>query len=752
MKRLLFSLFALLAALSAASQRTSSVNLYIGTGGHGHTHPAAVVPHGMIQPGPDTRRHGWDACSGYHYADSLLNGFAHTRLSGTGCADFGDFLLMPYTGAPHTEYVGELGDVQNSACASPFSHDAEICRPGYYAVRLERYGIKAELTATARTARHRYRYPAAGEAGIILDLDYNIQEQGNLAMEVEQVGPCALRARKYTYGWANRHDAYFYMESSRPFRLEVRRDTVPGTQDEYMRARCRAVLHFGAMDGPSTVELKAAVSAVDAEGARGNLLAESYAATFDEVRAAADSLWEQELAAIDIETADTDKRTIFYTALYHCALAPALFQDADGRYRGQDLAIHQGDTAEPNYTIFSLWDTFRALHPLVSILRPADNEAYIRCLVRKTEEGGVVPKWDCAANYTGCMPGYHFASLAADAWSKGMRGFDIVRAYRAAQSAADFAPGRFAPAVPRWLTKIVMPEARKIREKYGYFPCDSVGESVAEGLESAYDDFCMALLAEASGDTAAVARYARRSEQWRRYYDASTGFMRGRDSHGAWRTPFNPYAAEHRADDYCEGNAWQWTWFVPHDVEGLMAAMGGRERFVERLDSLFSASAMLEGQNVSPDISGLIGQYAHGNEPSHHIAHLYNYAGRPDRTQQRCDSILSSQYRNAPDGLSGNEDCGQMSAWYVMNALGLYQVCPGRPVYSIGRPIFDEAAIHLPGGRTFTVVAHDIDGPGRRTIGRMTLDGAPLSEPFIAHERLMQGGRLDVWFAAAENP
>lgn len=333
MKHALTLLLALAAGLQAPAQRTAEVNLYIGTGGHGHTHPAAVVPHGMIQPGPDTRRHGWDACSGYHYTDSVLNGFAHTRLSGTGCADFGDFLVMPYTGQARTEYVGELATAQHSAYASPFRRATEVCRPGYYAVTLDRYGIRAELTATARTARHRYRYPASGEAGLILDLDYAIQEQGNLIMDVEQTGPRSLRARKYTYWWANRHDAYFCLESSRPFRLEVRRDTVEGEADASMRARCRAVLHFGPTAEGERIELSTSISAVDAEGARRNLLAESPGATFDQVRAAADSLWERELGAIDIEGADADRRTIFYTALYHCALSPALFQDADADRR-----------------------------------------------------------------------------------------------------------------------------------------------------------------------------------------------------------------------------------------------------------------------------------------------------------------------------------------------------------------------------------------------------------------------------------
>lgn len=743
--------FAALLAAQAIGAQTAShcddVNLFIGTGGHGHTTPAALVPHGMIQPGPDTRIHGWDACSGYHYTDSLINGFAHTRLSGTGCADFGDFLLMPFTGKPDLRYVGEKNEnVQHVAFASAFSHHDEHAEPGYYSVMLKRYGIQAELTATARTAMHRYTFPKdlKGEAGVILDLDYAIQEQTNQMMDCLVPDAHTVRAFRRSAWWAYRQDIYLEMQFSQPVRrYELMRDTV--TAGEKREPRCKLVLYFDLKPG-DTLLAKAAISSVDAEGAARNLHAEQPAWDFDGTRRKARLAWEEKLGCIDIKTRDRDTRSIFYTALYHAQIAPALFADTDGRYLGNDLQIHQGSTDDPMYTFFSLWDTFRALHPLLSIIAPQENAAYIRQLVQKGKDGGLVPKWDCVGNYTGCMIGYHLASLVADAQAKGIGGFDLQTAYEAVCRAAEYSIEGIAPAVPQWLYPYIMPMARHYKETRGYIPSDLEKEAVAKALEYAYDDWCIARLAQAVGDNERAARYAEYAKAYRLYFDPQTGFMRGKTEKGEWRTPFDPYSSNHRNDDYCEGNAWQWSWFVPHDVEGLAALYGGKAQMAARLDSLFAAPSLITGSEVSADISGLIGQYAHGNEPSHHIIHLYNYVDCPHRTQELADSVLRTLYRNAPDGLSGNEDCGQMSAWYLLNAMGFYQVCPGRPVYSIGRPIVDEATIKLPNGRTFTVQAKH-NAPTRKYIRSMRLNGHILSSPFFTHTQLMEGGVLELEMA-----
>lgn len=744
--RKLILLLTLIPTLLAAQSVVRWVNPYIGTGGHGHTFPGAVVPGGMVQPSPDTRIHGWDACSGYHYTDSVVNGFSMTHLSGTGGTDFGDFLWMPVTGEPDLHYAGEKEETQNVAYASPFSHAEEAATPGYYAVTLRRYGIRAEMTATERTALFRFTYPeGCREQVLVLDLDHNIQEQTNLAMEVAQTDSAGITAFKSSRWWAYRQDIHLAARFSRPIRsMHVVRDTA--VCGERREPRCKAVLTFDAADGRPLL-VKASVSACDAAGALRNLAAEQPSIAFEQTRQRAASLWDDVLGRISIRTPDDDVRTTFYTALYHAYIAPMLFSDVDGRYLGNDLRVHQGKEGERMYTALSLWDTFRALHPLLSILSPERNEAYIRALVQKGKDGGLVPKWDCAANYTGCMIGYHLASLAADSYAKGHVGFNLQETYDACLRLAEYDTTGIAPAVPRWLLPYIMPEARRYKAELGYVPADREKEAVAKGLEYAYDDWCIARLAEAVGDTACLRRYDAYAQAYRHYFDPTTRFMRGRMADGTWRTPFSPLRSDHRNDDYCEGNAWQWSWFVPHDVEGLMRLYGGRRAFAARLDSLFAAPSVLEGSDASADITGLIGQYAQGNEPSHHIVHLYNYAGRPRRTQLLADSVMRTLYANAPDGLCGNEDCGQMSAWYVLNAMGFYQVCPGRPVYTIGRPLLDEAVIRLPSGRTFTIRTKGNSTHERRFVKSMRLNGRRLRRPFFTHADIERGGVLELVMA-----
>lgn len=719
---------------------TGYVNPFIGTGGHGHTHPGAMLPHGMIQPGPDTRIDGWDSCSGYYYEDSTINGFAHTRLSGTGCADFGDFLLMPTVGEQKVEYLGK--ESQQRPFASAFSHRNEYAEPGYYSVFLDTYGVKAELTATERAAMHRYTFPESKESGFILDMDYNIQQQTNQVMEVEAVNDTVLCGYKRSAYWAWQQDLYFYAVFSKPFTHTLYTDTIEeGGQQIPV---CKMLLRFDTAEDEQ-VMVRFSISSVDGEGARQNLLAELPDWDFDKVRADARKTWNDCLSKIEVKTEDPDQLAIFYTAMYHAFLSPNLFTDVDGRYLGMDLKVHTTDKEDPVYTTFSIWDTFRALHPLLTIIDPHTNESYIRSLLKKQREGGVFPKWDCAANYTGTMIGYHAASIITDAYVKGYRDFDVREAYQACLRTAEYDTTGIVG--PKWLVPFVMPRARYYKDALGYIPCDLENESVAKALEYAYDDWCISVLADSLGDVETRDKYARFAGAYKSYFDPETRFMRGRDSKGKWRTPFNPRSSTHRSDDYCEGTAWQWTWFVPHDVPGLVGLMGGEEAFAGKLDSLFTVSSELEGETVSADISGLIGQYAHGNEPSHHIIHLYNYVNRPWRTQELVDSVLHSQYRNAPDGLSGNEDCGQMSAWYILNAMGFYQVCPGEPVYSIGRPLFEEVPIHLPGQKDFVIRTKN-NSKENKYVQSILLNGKPLEQPFFTHSDLTAGGVMEISMGA----
>lgn len=717
----------------------SYVNLYIGTGGHGHTYPGAVVPHGMIQPSPDTRIYEWDACSGYYYADTSINGFSHTHLSGTGCGDYGDVLIMPTIGKQEIHSLGE--ESQQLAYASPFLHEKELIEPGYYSVYLERYRVLAELTATERAAIHRYTFPKADDAGFIVDLDYSLQRQKNEEMQLEVISDTEIRGRKKTVYWAFDQYINFYMKFSKPFTHTLVTDSMALNPDGPLEPTAKVLLQF-ATANDEEVLVKVGISAVDMDGARKNVEQEIPEWNFNEVRKTAYAKWNNYLGKIDIECDDKDQRTTFYTAMYHTGVQPNLFTDADGRYLGMDLKIHQGSVEDPIYTIFSLWDTFRAYHPLMTIIDPEMNESFIRSLIQKQREGGILPMWELAGNYTGTMIGYHAVSVIADAYVKGNRNFDVEEAYKACLRVAEYNISGIK--CPDLVLPHLMPQAKYWKNKIGYVPCDKDNESVAKGLEYAYNDWCISVMAEAMGDEFNNKKYKAFAKAYQIYFDASTGFMRGLDSEGNWRTPFNPRASTHRNDDYCEGTAWQWSWFVPHDVNGLVETMGGKAAFTAKLDSLFLADSSLDGEEVSVDISGLIGQYAHGNEPSHHIAHLYNYVGEPYKTQEVVDSVLHTLYMNDPDGLSGNEDCGQMSAWYILNSMGFYQVCPGKPVYSIGRPLFPKATIKLADHKEFQIITYN-NSRTNKYVQRMVMNGQELKEPFFTHQQLMNGGVLEIY-------
>ena len=729
------------------------VNPFIGTGGHGHTFPGAVVPNGMIQPGPDTRVYGWDACSGYYDADTVINGFSHLHLSGTGCGDYGEILLMPTVGKQHTELSAAAvssdasfaatggSPAQTLPYASRFSHRNEEAAPGYYSVFLDTYGVKAELTATSRAALHRYTFPESSEAGFILDLDYSLQGQHNRALSLEVVNDSTICGYKNTNSWAWRHDVYFRAVFSKPFTCEILTDSILRPKGQRSLPVTKALLHFETAKDEQVL-VKVALSSVDAEGAVKNL-AEIPGWNFEQVKADARRDWNNYLGKIDIETDNAEQKTVFYTALYHTGISPSLFTDVDGRYRGLDREIHTAEADKPMYTIFSLWDTFRALHPLLTIIEPELNTRFINALLKQYRDGGILPMWELAGNYTGTMIGYNAVPVIVDAYMKGDRGFDARLALEACLRSAEY--DTLAPIATTDYLKhaALMPISKYYKNTLGYVPCDKEHEAVAKGLEYAYDDWCISRLAGALGDTATQRRYAEFGRSYRHYFDPVVRFMRGKDMDGNWRTPFNPRSSSHREDDYCEGTAWQWTWFVPQDVEGLVQLMGGREGFINKLDSLFTADSALEGDQTSADISGLIGQYAHGNEPSHHILHLYNKVGQPWKTQALVDSVLHSQYFNDPDGLSGNEDCGQMSAWYILNSMGFYQLCPGKPEYSIGRPLFDAVTIRLPQGKEFRIVAKN-NSAANKYIESATLNGNPLSVPYFTHQQLMEGGMLQV--------
>ena len=717
---------------------TDFVNPFIGTGGHGHTYPGAVVPNGMIQPSPDTRIYQWDACSGYYYNDSTINGFSHTHLSGTGCGDYGDVLLMPTVGKQDYHAMGS--ESQQMAYASAFSHQNETAQPGYYSVVLDRYNVKAELTATKRAAIHRYTFPQSDESGFILDLDYSLQRQKNEEMELEVISDTEICGRKKTVYWAFDQYINFYVKFSKPFTYTMVTDSMALDEGGALLPTAKILLHFKTKAGEE-VYVKVGISAVDIEGARKNVEAEIPEWDFNSVRKAARTSWNDYLAKIDIDTDNKDQKTMFYTALYHTGMQPNLFTDVDGRYLGMDLKVHQGSVNEPMYTIFSLWDTFRAYHPLMTIIDPDLNEAFIRSLIQKQREGGVFPMWELAGNYTGTMIGYHAVPVIVDAYMKGYHNFDVNEAYKACLRVAEYDTAGIK--CPPLVLPHLMPQAKYWKNKIGYVPCDKDNEAVAKALEYAYNDWCISAFAESLGDAANHEKYAKFAEGYKTYFDPSTRFMRGLDSKGNWRTPFNPRSSTHRNDDYCEGTAWQWTWFVPHQIDGLVELMGGREGFISKLDSLFTVSSALEGENTSADISGLIGQYAHGNEPSHHIIHMYNYVGQPYRTQELVDSVLQTLYFNDPDGLSGNEDCGQMSAWYILNAMGFYQVCPGKPVYSIGRPLYNKATVNLKDGKKFTVIAKN-NSRENKYIQSMALNGKLLDEPFFTHQDIVDGGILEL--------
>lgn len=719
---------------------TDSVNVFIGTGGHAHTFPGATLPHGMVQLSPDTRLLGWDACSGYYYDDTSIMGFTHTHLSGTGIGDYGDILFMPVVG--EKPLIAGTAENPDEGYRSRFSHEQESARPGYYQVLLQDDSINVELTATLRAGLHRYTYPKASDARLIVDMEPTIHGHQHPVTQIRVVNDSTIAGMKYTVGWAKHHYVYFYAVFSSPFDYKLYSGTEYQSDSTSVTVNtAKAVMSFRNLPADGRVLAKVGISSVDEEGARLNVEAEIPNWDFEGVMKQANTVWNEALGKIDIETSDNDSRTVFYTSLYHAFIQPSLASDVDGRYRTMGHEIKQ-DASYTNYTVFSLWDTFRAAHPLYTIVTPEQNQAFIRSLLRKYDEGGILPKWELASNETGTMIGYHAVSVIADAMMKKQCDFDVKKALEACIRSSVYDTTGVTPMMERQiLNGKLMPVSIKYKNELGYIPCDKVGGSVSQGLEFAYNDWLIAQMMKEHNRKDLYDKYMELSRNYRNYFDPETKLMRGRLSDGSWITPFDPVSVQ-RPSNYVEGNAWQWAWFVPQDVEGLMELVGGQKYFEAHLDTLFTTSSELTGDpNAAADVTGMIGQYAHGNEPSHHIPYLYNYAGAPRKTQALVDHILRTLYHNDPNGLSGNEDVGQMSAWYALSAMGFYSFCPGRPIYEIGRPIFDKVTIHLSNGKDFVIQAKN-NSVDNKYIRSMKLNGEDLAEPRFSHFDLMKGGEL----------
>ncbi|MEB1527619.1 GH92 family glycosyl hydrolase [Xanthomonas sp. WHRI 7945] len=740
------------AATDPGARAVAAVDPFIGTGGEGHTYPGATVPFGMVQLSPDTRiqprkeAYGWAA--GYRYDDRSLFGFSHTHFSGTGHSDLGDVLLMPISGAVRLERGDP--DKPGSGYSSRFRHDDERAEPGYYAVTLDDYKVRAELTASARAGVHRYTFPKGQPAHVLLDLRTSMYDYPG------KISWSRLRLRadgtvtgfRETRGWAPGRQLYFAMRFSQPLRGHAFHNTEqdvaykgfppPGDNDPAQRAQIEGRQLVGSFDfgdaGREPLLVKVSISPVSEDSAIANLEAEVPGWDFDGVRQAARAQWAQALGAVEVD-APPQQRTQFYTALYHSLLGPTLFMDSDGRYRGPDNAVHQAQ-GYTNYSTFSLWDTYRALHPLLTLVQPPQrtNDIVNSLLAhRQHSPYGVLPVWSFQGLETWCMIGYHAVPVIADAYMKGIRGYDTDAALEAMVASADYGP---------------YDGIAQYRE-LGYVPIDEEGEAASKTLEYAFDDWTIARMAQAMGRTEVASAFEKRAGNWRHAFDAKTGFMRARKRDGSFREPFDPSASGY-GSDYTEGNAWQYSWYVPQDVAGLARAHGGEDKLLARLDQVFEAKVDPKVFEHMEDITGLIGWYAHGNEPSHHVAYLYAYAGQPWRTQARLQQIMRSQYAARPDGLAGNDDLGQMSAWYVFTALGFYPVAPASNQYIIGRPFLPHATLALPNGKRFSVVAEGLDD-AHPYIGSVTLNGRPLDRAFLRHEEIMAGGELRFTLQAEPN-
>ncbi len=721
----IIAFFSLFANLKGQNNYATYVNPFIGTGGHGHTFPGAVLPFGMVQLSPDTRADGsWDGCSGYHYSDSIIFGFSHTHLSGTGCSDWGDILVMPTVGK--TMY-------NQKDYASKFSHKNENASAGFYEVVLNKGNIKAELTVTPRVGIHRYTFPKTPDANIIIDL---LHRDKTLSCDARIKDSVTIVGFRLSKAWAKEQYVFFEMKFSKPF---IKSDfysvdaEITGKNDGSVlnrkaaipdrdvsdaagkTARLTAALKFNMTDGLPLL-VKVAISSVSNSGAAKNLITEAPHWDFEKYKADAEKIWNTQLQKISIEENNPDKLSTFYTSLYHCFIHPSLNMDVDSMYRGRNNLVQKAENFT-NYTVFSLWDTYRALHPLFSIIERKRSLDFINSFYNQYKQAGRLPVWELSSNETDCMIGFHSVSVITDALVKGISGFDTTAMYGAMVAASNY-------------TRFGIQDFNK----NSYLQIDEEAESVSKSLEYAYDNWCIAQVAKLLNKKADERIYLKRSQAYKQLFDASTGNMRPRKN-GGWLNPFFPNEVNNH---FTEGNSWQYSFYVPHDMDGLIKLHGGNSGFEKKLDELFTTNQKTIGREQS-DLTGLIGQYAHGNEPSHHIAYLYNYIGRPQKTIQRVQQICNDFYKNSPDGLIGNEDCGQMSAWYIFSSLGFYPVCPGSPNYVLSEPLFKKVQINLENGKQFTIESNtDIKG----SLKLVMLNNIKQSKSYINHDAILSGSSL----------
>lgn len=689
--------------------KTTFVNPFVGTGGHGHTYPGASAPFGMMQLSPDTRYDGWDGCSGYHYSDSIIYGFSHTHLSGTGVSDYGDLLIVPQSG----KAILQPGYLFPKGYGSHFSHDSEKASPGFYSVHLDDANIDVRLTVTERAGFHEYTFNNSKDKKFILiDLDHRDKlHEANITIQDKQT----ISGHRFSESWAKNQHFFFYLKTD-----------IPYTKAKLMTKKGQNKLLLTFPSTTKTVNIKVGTSSVDEKGAQLNLEKEITGWDFTAIHKATQLQWEKELNRVYFYSPNKEYMFNFYTALYHSFLAPNLFSDVDGRYMGRDLKIHQLTESNDNqYTVFSLWDTYRATHPLFTLTQTERNNDFVQTFMRQFDQGGDLPVWELAGNETECMIGYHSVSVMADAYIKNTGIGEIDRVIHAMKTTAQ-------------LDEL----GKKQFHEEGYIDAGSEPESVSKSLEYSYDDFCISQTIETYNqrkklNEKAIENPFRLSQfNFINNYDPSTKFMRARRS-AQWFSPFDPAEVNF---NYTEANSWQYSLYAPHAVGVLRDLLGGKDSLETWLDQLFSTEMELSGRH-QVDITGLIGQYAHGNEPSHHMAYLYNYTNSSHKTQMMTNQIMNTMYQNAPDGLSGNEDCGQMSSWYVMTALGLYQIAPGNPYYEITRPLASEASVKLNNGKTLNIKVKN------STIENIYIDSVYFNNQliegsFISHEDILKGGTL----------
>ena len=698
---------------------TQFVDPRIGTGGHGHVFYGANVPYGFIQLGPTSIPQSWDWVSGYHVSDSTVIGFPHTHLSGTGIGDLHDINVMPVVG----EVTYSRGDASSyeTGLWSYSDRSKEVVTPGYYRTHLSRYNVDVELTATKRVGFHKYTFLGNESPAIVFDIVNGGCWDKTTEAVIRVVNDSTVSGYRYSKGWADDQRVFFRAEFSRKFdNVEFIVNDSVKEGDMAKGAQLFARVNFAA-GNQEPVYMKVALSPTSEEGAQLNMQTELSGWDFEKTIADAKAAWNKELNKVKVYTTDEASKKIFYTSLYHTLFAPSEFCDVNGDYYGADKQMHKGE-GFVNYTTFSLWDTYRAAQPLMTILHPEKMSDVINTMLHIHQQQGKLPVWHLMGCETNCMVGNPGVPVVADAILKDIKGFDTELAFKALKESS------------------MLPErGMEHRIEYGFIPADKMTEAIAYDMEYAIADWAVAQTAQKLGKQEDYEYFLKRSKSYKNYFDASTGFMRGKMLDGSWRTPFSPYASSHREDDYCEGNAWQYTWLVPHDVEGLVECFGSKEAFVNKLDSLFLANGDM-GEASSPDISGLIGQYAHGNEPSHHTVYLYTLVGQPWKTADRIKEILHTMYTDQPDGLSGNEDVGQMSAWYILSSFGFYQVEPAGGKFVFGYPNFDKVEITVPAGKF--VIERENKGQQNNYIQGIVLNETEYKKPWIEYADIMKGGEL----------